>query len=78
MNTEHIENELKKITENFSKELFIFDFLLAYNQPKATINRLKKGDYNLSKNNNELIWKKKIFYHKASNEEDVHDVIDEI
>jgi len=78
MNIEHIEHELKKITENFSKELFIFDFLIAYNQPKATINRLKKGDYNLSKNNNELIWKKKIFYHKASNEEDVHDVIDEI
>ena len=78
MSLEKIETELGKITQDLTRETFIFDFLLAYNQPKATINRLKKGDYNLSKNNNELIWKKKIFYHETSKEEDVHDVIDEI
>jgi len=75
---ERIENNLKIIEKNINKENFIYAFLEAYEQPKATINRLKKGDYNLSKNNNELIWKKKIFYHETSKEEDVHDVIDEI
>ena len=63
---ERIENNLKIIEKNINKENFIYAFLEAYEQPKATINRLKKGDYNLSKNNNELIWKKKIFYHLSS------------
>ena len=47
---ERIENNLKIIEKNINKENFIYAFLEAYEQPKATINRLKKGDYNLSKN----------------------------
>jgi hypothetical protein len=57
---EKIENSLKKLLKNIKKETFIFDFLEAYDLPKATISRLQKGDYNLSKNCNELIWKKKL------------------
>ena len=75
---ERIETNLKKIQENLNKDNFIFDFLEAYEQPKASIKRLKEGDYNLSKEPNEIIWKKKIHFYKVNNNEDVHDVIDTI
>jgi hypothetical protein len=78
MRLELIENNIKKVTENLDKTNFIFNFLLSYDLPKASINRLKKGDYNKSKNINELIWKKKILYRVIKNEEDIHYVIDEL
>ncbi len=78
MSLTNIEENLKKLLLNLNKENFIFDFLLAFEQPKTTINRLKKGDYNQSKKSNQLIWKKKIFYHKTSNDEDIHATIDDL
>ena len=76
---EKIENSLKKLLKNIKKETFIFDFLEAYDLPKATISRLQKGDYNLSKNCNELIWKKKIaFTSIAKDKQDPHITIDEL
>lgn len=78
MSIEKIEINLKKLEKKIDKKNFIFDFLLCYDQPKATIDRLRKGDYNLSKKDNQLIWKKKIFYHKIKESEDTHDVIDEL
>ena len=57
---EKIEDNLKEILKKIKKENFIYDFLVAYDLPKATISRLQKGDYNLSKNSNELVWKKKL------------------
>ena len=47
---EKIEDNLKKLIINFEKDTFIYDLLTAYEQPKTSVNRLKKGDYNLSKN----------------------------
>ena len=78
MNLEKIENNLKKLVSNIDKENFIYDLLLAYGLPKSSINRLKKGDYNKSKNDGEIIWAKKIYFKTVSENEDVHDVIDEI
>ena len=78
MSLVEIENKLKALTVNINKNNFIFEFLLSYDQPKATIKRLIKGDYNLSKKNNQVIWKKKIFYEKIVNNEDVHDRIDDL
>jgi hypothetical protein len=78
MNLEKIESNLKKLVSNIDKENFIYDFLLAYGLPKSSINRLKKGDYNKSKNDGEIIWTKKIYFKIVSENEDVHDVIDEI
>ena len=78
MNIDQIQDNLKNLEKNIDKENFIFDFLLSYDQPRATINRLKKGDYNKSKDKNQLIWKKKIFYHITNISEDVHDVIDNL
>lgn len=62
MNTKEIEHNLQTIINNFSKEEFIYDFLIAYGISKTSITRLKKGDFNLSKNENEIFYKKKIFF----------------
>ena len=74
---EKIEDNLKKLIINFEKDTFIYDLLTAYEQPKTSVNRLKKGDYNLSKNKNEVFWKKKLFFHNVI-DRDPHDKIDEL
>ncbi len=78
MNLEKIETNLKNISSKINEENFIYDFLLAYGLPKSSINRLKKGDYNKSKIDGEIIWAKKIYFKSILKDEDVHDVIDEI
>jgi len=62
MNSNEIENNLNRIFENFSKESFLFDLLLAYGISKTSITRLKTGDYNLSKVDGEILYKKKVFF----------------
>ena len=37
-----IETNITKLLKDFTQDNFIFDFLLAYGEPKATITRLKK------------------------------------
>jgi len=78
MNLETIEKNLKKLLLNTDKDKFIYDFLIAFEQPKSTIKRLIKGDYNKSTKPNELIWKKKVYYHQIIEGEDAHDMIDEL
>ena len=78
MNIDIIEDNLKKIILKLDKNNFIYDFLLTFGLPKSSINRLKKGDYNQSKNSNEIIWSKKIYFRNVLENEDVHDIIDEI
>ncbi|HLV46086.1 MAG TPA: DNA methyltransferase, partial [Flavobacterium sp.] len=62
MNSHEIEHNVKIIFENFSKENFLFDLLLAYGISKTSITRLKSGDFNLSKVEGEVLYKKKIFF----------------
>ena len=62
MNSTEIESNVKRIFENFSKEEFPFNLLLAYGISKTSITRLKKGDFNLSKTKGEILYKKKIFF----------------
>jgi hypothetical protein len=38
MNSHEIEHNVKRIIENFSKENFLYDLLLAYGISKSTIN----------------------------------------
>ena len=71
MNITQIENNLSKLIKNFNKESFIYDLLLAYNLPKATITRLQKGTANLSKVDGEVSLKKKLFFKEVYNE-DLH------
>jgi len=71
MNIAQIEKNLKNLISSFSKESFIYDLLLAYGLPKASITRLKKGNLNLSKVAGEVSWKKKLFF-KEEYEADLH------
>ena len=77
MNIAQIESNLQKILKPFKKESFIYDLLLAYGQPKASIKRLQEGDLNLSKTAGEIIWKKKLLF-KSVKGEDLHGLIDNI
>ena len=71
MNITQIENNLSKLIKKFDKNTFIYDLLLAYNLPKATITRLQKGTANLSKVEGEVSLKKKLFFKEVYNE-DLH------
>jgi hypothetical protein len=62
MNTKEIQYNIHTIFDDFSKENFIYDLLVAYGISKTSITRLKKGDFNLSKNENEILFKKKVFF----------------
>jgi hypothetical protein len=44
MNIAQIADNLEKLVESFNKDSFIFDLLLAYGTPKATITRLQLGN----------------------------------
>ena len=77
MQTLKIEEDIKKIVENFSKENFIFDLLLAYGISKATVTLTKKGNSNLAKNDNQIIIKKKLFF-EANETKNLHALIDNL
>lgn len=77
MEVTELEIRLKKLTENINKESFIYDLLLAYDFPKATISRLKTGDLNLSKDSDEIHLKNKILFKQITNQ-DPHNLIDEL
>ena len=77
MNISQIEENLSNLIKNFSKENFIYDLLLAYDFPKATITLLKKGKHNLSKKAGQIILKKKLFFQESPNQ-DLHILIDSI
>lgn len=62
MKSTEIKHNVQNLIDNFSKEEFVFDLLVAYGISKTSVTRLKKGDYNLSKFDGELLYKKKIFF----------------
>ncbi|MEZ5001536.1 MAG: DNA methyltransferase [Chitinophagales bacterium] len=62
MKSTEIKHNVNNLIDNFSKEDFIYDLLIAYGISKTSVTRLKKGDYNLSKVNGEILYKKKIFF----------------
>ncbi|MEL7662633.1 MAG: DNA methyltransferase [Methanosarcina mazei] len=66
-----IENNIQKLIDSFSKETFIYNLLLAYDLPKASITRLQKGNLNLSKVKGEISWKKRVFF-KEVFDDDLH------
>ena len=59
---EQIETILKTLSPN--PEL-IYDVLIAYGFPKATVTRVKSGDYNQSKAPGQIIWKKQLCYQEV-------------
>jgi type I restriction-modification system DNA methylase subunit len=77
MNIAQIEQNLQNLMKFFSPETFIYDLLLAYGLPKASITRLQKGNLNLSKKDGEISWKKKLFF-KAVYDADLHQSISKL
>ena len=71
MNISQIDKNLDSLIKNLNEETFIYDLLLAYNLPKATITRLQKGTANLSKVDGEVSLKKKLLFKEVYNE-DLH------
>ena len=77
MNIAQIESNLQKMLKSFNKDSFIYDLLLAYGQPKASITRLQQGGLNLSKVKGEIAWKKKLLF-KSELKRDLHELIEEL
>jgi hypothetical protein len=77
MNIAQIEINLQKLFKSYSKKTFIYDLLLAYGLPKASITRLRRGNLNLSDINGELSWKKKVLFREVY-DLDLHIVVSEM
>src|SRR6056297_2647490 len=77
MNTTQIELNLQELVKSIKKETFIYDLLLAYGLPKASITRLRKGNLNVAKAEDEISWKKKLFF-KEANEDDLQSLAAEL
>jgi hypothetical protein len=57
---------VKRLVENPpSNDEFIYELLLAYGSPKATVARLKNGQLNLAKEPGEVLLKKKVWVKKV-------------
>lgn len=62
MKSTEIQHNVQALIDNFSKEEFIYELLIAYGISRTSVTRLKKGDYNFAKNDGEILYKKKIFF----------------
>lgn len=62
MKSTEIKHNVQNLIDNFTKDEFVFDLLVAYGISKTSVTRLKKGDYNLSRVEGEILYKKKIFF----------------
>ena len=56
------ENVRQLLDELPSQDEFIYELLLAYGSPKASITRLKQGTYNQSKVSSEVLWENKVWF----------------
>lgn len=74
MTSKEIEANLIKLTENQINDDFIYDFLLAYGISKTSVTRLKKGDFNMSLVEGEVLYKGKIFFKKANSDNILYEV----
>jgi hypothetical protein len=75
MNVSQISQNVQDLI--IDKKTFLYDLISCFGTPKATIKRLKDGGLNLSKNEGEVLWKKKVFF-KVSDSIDLHLLIDSI
>ncbi|PPT93302.1 hypothetical protein XaraCFBP7407_18675 [Xanthomonas arboricola pv. arracaciae] len=65
MKIAEISESVRQLVLAPDQDRFLFDLLLAYGQPKASITRLEskdKGSYNLSTIDGTVLWKKKVLY----------------
>jgi hypothetical protein len=76
MTSKEIQIKLDALIANFNPQEFIYDLLLAYGILKTSVIRLKKGDFNLSKIDGEVLYKGKVFFSTANT--DLHLKVDEL
>lgn len=77
MNITQIESNIQSLIVNFNEESFIYDFLIAFGTPNATIKKLQIGTLNLSKKEDEVLWKKKLYFNKIVSNS-LHSLIDSV
>src|SRR5690606_18257971 len=77
MKKSEIQQKLADLVREVDTNSFIYDFLACFGLSKTTITRLRKGDYNLSKNEGELLYKGKVFFKSEVGEKLIH-TIDEL
>lgn len=77
MDISKIEDNVREVLNNFSRDTFIYDLLDAYGKPKASIARLQKGNLNLSKKADEIIWKKNLYFKKVA-EDELYSTLDQV
>jgi hypothetical protein len=77
MNKTQIEKNLDDLVKSSDKENFIYDLLVAYGISKTSITRLKKGDFNLSKVEGEVLYKKKVLFKEVATDK-LFSTIDEL
>lgn len=78
MNLQEIEQNVTSLSLNPTQGFdFIYDLLRAYGIPKASISRLKKGTHDRSKEDNEHLWRGKLYYRFVDDGGDLHALIDD-
>lgn len=71
MNISEIEEKVRNVTSNLSRDTFVYELLRAYGKPQASIARLQKGNLNSSKRKDEILWKNQICF-RISNTDNLH------
>lgn len=66
MSVSKIEESLQALIPPLDEESSIYDLLLAYGLSKSAITRLETGAYNLASGQEEVLWKKMLFFKKSS------------
>lgn len=69
MRKTEIQQNLQDLAQNIDKKNFIYEFLMSFGLSKTTITRLKKGDYNLSKNNGEVFHRRRMFFKEVDRDQ---------
>ena len=77
MNIETLEKTIRSLTEDPDLDTLIYDLLLAYELPKASITRLRKGTANLAKGECDILWKNRLCY-KLDDATDLHALVDQL
>lgn len=75
MNLKEIEERVAAVGAAEEPE-FLFELLRAYGLPAASVTRLRNGSYNKARNDNEVLWRDKVFYRYVDGGEDIHALID--
>ncbi|WP_140936871.1 class I SAM-dependent DNA methyltransferase [Sphingobacterium lumbrici] len=78
MTIAQIEDNIKGLIASIDSDTFIYNFLLAFGTPKATVARLQSGKINLGEADGELVWKKKLLYRQVAASTNLLELVQEL